>query len=239
MPEAELVRGVRGAQCGVGGEGAGAGAGRRERRGRLLGQRLDLLGRGEVVAGLVAGGQQGLRVRVGAVVGEPFGPAEAAAAGQQGDDGLVVGECVEAVEAGRRSRGEPVLPRYAAPRSGRLGPRRRSDGRSVTGQRGLLGRKQSSVIGVVAGAEVNGGCGGEGEGGWAAGDWRNPSDAWGEMDEKSDTYGSGGRCGDTSHEVAPGGFPAVHAPRNGVSDGEATLTTPAGHCPTDARFSPG
>jgi hypothetical protein len=100
MTEPALVRGVRGAQRGVGG-GVGA---VRERRERLAGQRLRDVGGGQVVRRLVARGEQRVQVRVGPVVGQAVGPAQAAAAGEQGTGDLVGGCGVEPLQAGRGRR---------------------------------------------------------------------------------------------------------------------------------------
>ena len=68
--------------------------------GGLVGERLGEIGGGEVVAGLVGGGEQRVEIGVGAVGDQPLGPAAAAAAGEQGGFGGVGGGGVEAVEAG-------------------------------------------------------------------------------------------------------------------------------------------
>jgi hypothetical protein len=96
VAEAALVRGVGGADRGVG----GLGRARVHSGGRLVGEGLTEVGGGEVVAGLVGGGEERVEVGVGAVDDESLGPATAAAAGEEGGFGDVGGGGVEALEAG-------------------------------------------------------------------------------------------------------------------------------------------
>jgi hypothetical protein len=96
VAEAALVRGVGGADRGVG----GLGRARVHSGGRLVGEGLAEVGGGEVVAGLVGGGEERVEVGVGAVGDESLGPATAAAAGEKGGFGGVGGGGVEAIEAG-------------------------------------------------------------------------------------------------------------------------------------------
>jgi hypothetical protein len=97
MSESALVRGVRGAERGVGGGVRAV----RERRERFAGQGFGQVGGGQVVRRLVGRGQQGAEVRVGAVVGQTVDPAPAVAAGEQGTGDLSGGCGVEPVEADR------------------------------------------------------------------------------------------------------------------------------------------
>lgn len=96
MAEAALVRGVRGPQREMGGVRRGV----MQSGGDLGGERLGEIRRGQVVARLVGGGQQCVEVRVGAVGGQPRGPAAAAGALQQSGLGFGGRRGVEAVEAG-------------------------------------------------------------------------------------------------------------------------------------------
>lgn len=105
VPEAALVRGVRGPQSRPGGgRGPGVRVG-----GRLVGERAGEVGQGQVVARLVGGGQERVDRRVRAVVGEPAGPAAVRAAGQQRVlDGVRRG-VVEARQSGAAIAGQRGL----------------------------------------------------------------------------------------------------------------------------------
>jgi hypothetical protein len=95
MPEFGLVRRLRRAQGGVG-RGVHA---VRERRERFAGQCLGEVRGCEVVRRLVGRGEQGVEVRVGAVLGDAVGPAQAAAAGEEGAPGVGGGCAVEPLQA--------------------------------------------------------------------------------------------------------------------------------------------
>lgn len=97
VAEAALVRGVGGAERGV----RDLGRARVRPGGRLVGEGLAEVGGGEVVAGLIGGGEERVEVGVGAMGDESPGPAAAAAAGEQGGFGGDGGGGVEALEAGR------------------------------------------------------------------------------------------------------------------------------------------
>lgn len=151
VPEPALVRGVRGPQRGVRRlRGRGAQTGR-----ALVGEGLGEIGGGEVVAGLVGGGEQRVQVRIGAVGGQPQRPATAGAAGEQrGFGGRRRGmvETPESVGDGlvrvRNAGIRKCLPRYGRTgrRAGSVMKWRRSlpgAGVGFAGQRGLLERATS------------------------------------------------------------------------------------------------
>jgi hypothetical protein len=100
MPEAALVRGVRGAERGVRG---GVGPVREDREG-LAGQRLGEVGGCQVVRRLVGGGEQRVQVGIGPVVGQAPGPAEAAAAGEERTLDDVAGRGIERLQTDRGRR---------------------------------------------------------------------------------------------------------------------------------------
>lgn len=116
VSEPALVRGVRGAQRGVGGRVPLAGPARGMRAG-LARERFREVGVGEVVRRLVGRGQQGLQIAVGPVRGEPLGPAVAGAAAEEGGQRVGRGGGVQPHESGgrdgrRSGRGGPLLGRY-------------------------------------------------------------------------------------------------------------------------------
>lgn len=96
VAEAALVRGMRRPQ-----RGALGGARGRGRGGRLVGQRARDGAGGEVVAGLVGGGEQRAEVGVRAVGGEAAGPVPVVEAAEEGALGVGGGRRVE----GRQPRG--------------------------------------------------------------------------------------------------------------------------------------
>jgi len=131
MPEAALVRGVRGAQCGVGG-GVGA---VREQGERFAGQGLGEVGGREVVRRLVGRGEQGVEVRVGPVLCDAMGPAQAPAAGQKGVCDVLGGRRVEPLQTGG-VRGAALL-RYGVLAGEAWETVRRQRGSSAMGSGGV------------------------------------------------------------------------------------------------------
>lgn len=131
VSEAALVRRMRRAQCRVGRGVRAVG----EFGQRLGGQCLGEVARRQVVGRLVRRGQEGVQVRVGAVVGEAAGPAEAAQAGQERALGVRGRLGVEPLQARRR-------------RTGRLGARPCRYG-ELAGEMGETVRRQRESSGVL------------------------------------------------------------------------------------------
>lgn len=187
VAEPALVRGMRGRQREVG----------RPRRvrvqsgGGLGGQRLGAVGRGQVVTGLVGGGEQCVQVRVRPVLRQPLGPAAAAEAPQQAGLRLGGGRGVEGAQAERAGRGPAGAGSAALDGDGCLpGGRGRMRGEAGVG---LAGPGQRGLL--ESAASVNLEWGGTGETRWMQGEGRD------ECASKLTTRGNGRP---TDARISPG-----------------------------------